>query len=149
VSRFEAWCVHAGSLLVGGTGLLYAYLRYLLEPPDPYAVVAHPLQPLAQHLHLWTAPLLVFAAGLVWRNHVWSHLRRGVAARRASGLTLLANLLPMVASGYLIQTAVGPGWRSAWVVIHLASSGLWLAGYLAHLLTPPGRRGQAREPALG
>lgn len=144
MSRFEAWCVHAGNLLVGGTGLAYASLRYLLEPADPYAVVNHPWQPLLQHLHVWTAPLLVFVAGLVWRDHVWSHLSRGLAGRRRSGLTMVANLLPMVASGYLIQTAVSPSWRTAWVAVHLAASGLWLAGYVAHLLT---RRMGRREAA--
>ena len=38
----------------------------------------------------------------------------------------------MVASGYLIQTAVDGGWRKAWVAVHLITSVLWLAGYLAH-----------------
>jgi hypothetical protein len=40
--------------------------------------------------------------------------------------------VPMVASGHLIQTAVDGGWRRIWVIIHLAASGLWLLGYLAH-----------------
>ena len=146
MNRFEAWCVHAGNLLVGGTGLVYALLRYLVEPADPYAVVNHPLQPLLQHLHVWTAPLLVFAAGLVWRNHVWSHFRRGLPARRRSGITLLATVVPMVASGYLIQTAVTPDWRTAWVAIHLAASTLWLGGYLAHLLAPRPRAEGAVRP---
>jgi hypothetical protein len=41
-------------------------------------------------------------------------------------------LVPMIASGYLIQTAVDDGWRRAWVWVHLIASGLWLLGYLAH-----------------
>ena len=152
MSRFEAWCVHAANLLVGGSGLVYACLRYLLEPADPFAVVNHPLQPFFQHLHVWTAPLLVFAVGLVARAHVWTHLTRGVVARRRTGLTQLANFVPMVASGYLIQTAVSPAWRRAWVAIHLASAGLWLAAYAAHLLSSrprptAGAAASARAPA--
>ena len=45
---------------------------------------------------------------------------------------MVLTLVPMVASGYLIQTAVDGSWRKAWVVVHLISSGLWLAGYLVH-----------------
>jgi hypothetical protein len=42
--------------------------------------------------------------------------------------------VPMIVSGYLIQTAVTPAWRTAWIAIHLAASGLWVAGYLTHAL---------------
>jgi len=136
VSRLEAWLVHVSTLLVGVTGLLYAWMRYLMAPAEPFAVVNHPLQPTVQHLHVWTAPLLVFAAGVIWREHVWKHWRRGIRPRRRSGISLVLTLVPMVASGYLIQTAVTPGWRTAWVAIHLTTSGLWLAAYLLHQLLP-------------
>jgi hypothetical protein len=53
----------AANLLVGGTGLVYGWFRYFVTSDDPYAVVNHPAQPLWHHLHLWTAPLLVFAFG--------------------------------------------------------------------------------------
>jgi hypothetical protein len=154
MNRLEAWFLHLSNLLVGGTGLIYAGMLYLLEPADPYAVVHHPLQPLLQHLHVWTAPLLVFGAGLIWQNHVWVHFRRGVQPRRRSGLTLMLSLVPMVASGYLIQTAVAPAWRTAWVAIHLVASVLWLAGYLGHLVALLGRRrsgqrGAARQRVVG
>ena len=45
---------------------------------------------------------------------------------------MVLTLVPMVASGYLIQTAMDGDWRKAWVVVHLVASGLWLAGYLVH-----------------
>jgi hypothetical protein len=41
----------------------------------------------------------------------------------------------MIASGYLLQTATAPGWRQAWLGIHLVASALWLGGYLAHQLS--------------
>lgn len=136
MSRLEAWLVHVSTLLVGGTGLVYAWMRYLLSAAEPFAVVNHPLQPAVQHLHVWTAPLLVFGAGVIWREHVWKHWRRGIRSRRRSGISLVLTLVPMVASGYLIQTAVSPGWRTAWVSIHLVASGLWLAAYLVHQVVP-------------
>ncbi len=141
MSRLQAWFVHLANLLVAATGIAYALFRYLPGGGDPYAVVRHPLQPLAQHLHLWTAPLVVFAVGLIWQEHVFRHWRGGVRSARRSGLTLLAALTPMVASGYLLQTAVSETWRTVWVGVHLASSGLWIAGYAAHLVAKRRRVG--------
>lgn len=103
MSRFEAWLLHLGSLLVGGTGLVYAGMRYLAVPADPEAVVGHPWQPAVQHLHVLTAPLLVLAVGALFHAHAWTALRLGVRDGRASGLVLLASALPMIASGYLLQ----------------------------------------------
>jgi hypothetical protein len=134
MKRLEAWSVHVSTLLVAGTGLVYAWMRYLAPGGDPYSVVRHPWQPAAQHLHVLVAPLLVFATGLIWKQHVWGHWRRGVPQRRRSGLALLLALVPMVVSGYLIQTTVGDGWRRAWVGVHLAASALFLLGYASHAL---------------
>lgn len=147
MSRAEAWAVHVATVLVGGTGLIYAFMRYLMRPADPWAVVHHPLQPTVQHLHVLTAPLLVFAAGLIWRQHVWEHLRRGTARRRRSGLALLLGLAPMIASGYLLQTTVSESWRRAWVVVHCAASGLWLLAWGVHLLAARRRRTARRREA--
>lgn len=147
MKRWEAWSVHASTLLVGGTGLVYAVMRYALRPPDPYAVVNHPLQPAFQHLHVLTAPLLVFAAGLIWREHVWKHFRNGVRTGRPSGFGLLATIAPMVISGYLIQTTVTEGWRTAWIAVHLVTSALWLGAYAGHALAVARKRARAGRSA--
>ena len=136
MSRGEAWFLHLSTLLVGGTGLVYAWMVYLVHPSDPYAVVNHPWQPQVQHLHILAAPLLVFAAGLIWRRHVWAGWKKGGRDRLKSGVSLGLTLAPMVISGYLLQTAVEESWRRAWVVVHLVASGLWLAVYLVHQLWP-------------
>lgn len=140
MSRFEAWLGHLATILVGGTGLVYAWMRYLMAPIDPYAVVNHPLQPGVQHLHILTAPLLVFVAGQIWHRHAWAHWKRGVRQRRASGVSLGLTAIPMIVSGYLIQTTITDGWRTAWIVVHCATSGLWVAGYLVHQAVPLLRR---------
>jgi hypothetical protein len=147
MSRFEAWTVHASVLLVGTSGLIYAWMLYWLEASDPFSVLHHPLQPEVQHVHIWTAPLLVFAAGLIWREHIWKHWKQGRKAGRRSGIALLLTLAPMVLSGYLLQTSVSEGWRQAWLIIHLVTSGLWLLGYAIHFATRVQRRlrGQARK----
>ncbi len=141
MTRIEAWCHHLANLLVGGTGILYACFLWLVEPEDAYAVVNHPWQPAVQHLHVLFAPLLVFSAGVVWRGHVLPRLRTAGRPRSpGSGIALLGTLLPMVASGYLLQTAVDPDWRQAWSLIHLATSLLWLAAWLVHVLRRRQRR---------
>ncbi len=132
MSRIEAWFLHLSTALVGGTGLVYAWMLYLLEPADPFAVAHHPLQPLTQHAHVVAAPFLIFAVGLIWRRHVWSGWRLGVHERRRSGLALALTFGPMALSGYLLQTSVGETWRKIWVVLHVAASLLWLIGYLGH-----------------
>lgn len=134
MSRGEALVLHLANLLVGGTGLVYAWMLYAMEPADPFSLANHPWQPHVQHLHVLLAPLLVFAAGLIWRGHVWKGWRLGLRDR--TGLSLVLTLTPMVVSGYLIQTATDDAWRRIWVIVHLTASALWLLGYLSHQLLP-------------
>ena len=136
MSRFEALFVHLATVLVGGTGLIYAWMRYFAEPQDPWSPIRHPWQPTLQHLHVLLAPLLVFALGFLWRQHVWPGLSLGMRERRRSGLALTAVAVPMAASGYLLQTATDETWRKVWIAIHLATSLLWLLAYAAHQLQP-------------
>jgi len=138
MTRAEAWFSHVTTVLVGGTGLVYGWMRYLAEPADEFAVVNHPWQPDLQAAHILFAPLVLFAIGLVWRNHVWARFRSGFAQRRKSGLVLLAIFFPMVASGYLLQVTSAEPWRDAWIVLHVATSVLWIAVYTAHQLAPRG-----------
>jgi hypothetical protein len=120
-----------------------------VHPADPFAVVNHPLQPLLQHLHILVAPLLVFVAGMMWQQHAWPYWRRGVERHRRSGGFMIFALVPMVASGYLIQTAAAADWRRVWVIVHLAASTLWLLGYLAHQVLALYQRLGRRRPTAG
>ena len=45
MTRLEAWFLHVATILVGGGGLVYAWMRYFVRPDDPFAVVNHPWQP--------------------------------------------------------------------------------------------------------
>ena len=140
MSRFEAWLLHLANLLVGGTGVAYALFRYFVKPDDPFAN-AHPWQAPAQHAHVLVAPLLVFGLGLIFRSHAWAGVKLDVRARRRSGTALLAGAAPMIASGYLLQVAVEPSWRTAWIWVHLATGALWLGATIAHQVSarrPPG-----------
>jgi hypothetical protein len=103
MTRTERWLLDVANLLVVGTGIVYAVMKYLMEPADEWTVVNHPWQPHVQHLHVLAAPLLVFAGGLIWRHHVLKRLRDKGSNGRASGLALALQFAPMVLSGYLIQ----------------------------------------------
>jgi len=131
MTRGQAICVHLANLAVSGTGLAYAWMRYLVEPVDEWAVVNHPWQPALQHLHVVSAPLLVFAMGLIWSAHVVGKLKNG-STNRVAGIVLTAFFLPMAASGYLLQVSVDPGPRKAWMWIHIVASLVWVAAFVAH-----------------
>lgn len=133
--------MHISTILVGVTGVVYAVMRYLMEPADAFSVVGHPWQPGVQYLHIVAAPFAVFAIGLIWKNHIYDHYRRGLATGRRSGISLMLTMAPMVVSGYLIQVSVGEFWRTAWIVVHCVTSFLWITGYLMHQLTHLRRRG--------
>lgn len=135
MSAFQLWMQHLSNFLVGATGLVYAWFRYLspvpAEDPESFVVAVPPAQALFQQLHLFFAPTLVFAVGLIWHTHVLGKFRKK-ARRRLSGIGLAATFVPMVASGYLIQTTVEEHWRTTWIIVHLITSGFWLAAYLVH-----------------
>lgn len=131
MTRGQLIVLHVASLAVAGTGLVYAWMRYLVEPADEWAVVNHAWQPHLQHLHVLAAPLLVFAVGLIWSGHVAAKLRNG-RRNRVAGVGLTALFLPMAASGYLLQVAVDPVWRERWIWVHVAASLLWIGAFIAH-----------------
>lgn len=140
MTRAEAWFLHASNVLVGGTGLVYGWTCYLVEPADPLDVVNHPWQPALREWHVIVAPLLVFACGVIWREHVWRRIRTGYRERRKGGLALALSLAPMALSGYLLQTARDEGWQRAWVVVHVATSVLWVLAYVVHQFSPRARQ---------
>lgn len=152
----ERSACHVSTALVGLTGLVLAAMKYLLEPdPDGFSLYGHPWQPHALHAHVLAAPLLVLAVGLVAREHVWVRLRNPQwRSSRRSGLLLLLLLLPMIGSGYLLQTASSEPWRRALVAVHLATGTAFLAGWIVHLVIA-GRggdrrgRGRRRIPSPG
>jgi len=131
VSRGQALFLHLANIAVCGTGLIYAWMRYLGEPADEWAVVNHPWQPQLQHLHVLAAPLLVFAVGLIWSAHVLGKMKI-CRTNIIAGIGLTALFLPMASSGYLLQVAVDPGWRRTWIWAHVVSSLLWVSAFVLH-----------------
>ena len=131
MTALERWSLHLGALLTALSGLATGWLRTFGRVAGEFGPEPHPLQGLAQHLHVLAAPLLLFALGMAVRGHLAAKLRAG-AERRGTGLGLGLLILPMVASGYLLQVAVAPGWRLAWAWVHGPASLLFLVAYLGH-----------------
>ena len=140
MTRTQAWALYIANALAGGTGIVYGVMRYALRSDDPFAVVNHPWQPHAQHLHVLLSPALVLVLGLLLIAHGWPYWRAGAREGRWSGLLLGLTGLPMVFSGYLIQVTVSPSWRTAWITLHLLASALWVLALAAHALTHLHRR---------
>ena len=127
----ELVLLHAANVAVAGSGVGCFVFRYLLVEQSEFGPGVHAWQPLAQHLHVWSSPLLVFAIGLMWRQHLVAAWRGGWG-RRATGVLLATVFFAMAASGYAVQTAVTWAWRLAWVIVHCVTGTLWLGAFVAH-----------------
>ncbi|MDP6954488.1 MAG: hypothetical protein QF599_00830 [Planctomycetota bacterium] len=127
---------HTANLLVCLSGLLYGGLRYCARREGDFGPESHPAEDPLRSLHIVTAPLLIWAVAAIWHEHIWPSLRAGIQTRRRTGLTLTISFAPMVLSAYLLQVSVEDAWRSLWLWLHLASSGLWLVTMLIHLVLP-------------
>jgi len=146
MTRGQAFFVHFVNVAVCGTGLVYAWMCYLLEPADEWSVVNHPWQPHVQHLHVLVAPLLVFAGGVIWRQHVLERIRGNDSGGRGTGLALTVLLIPMVLSGYLIQVSITESWRLVWIWIHLITGGLWCLAAVSHRFRASADRKRGPDP---
>ena len=145
MTRFQKWLVWTSSILVVVTGVVYGWMKYLLEPSDPWAVVNHPWQPFFLKAHILTAPILVFAFGLIAVEHVWKHFRCRVPMGRRSGIAAALAFVPMVVTGYLIQAVTHQGWLEALVWAHLLTGLLYAVGLVAHQKVFRGRSRERRR----
>jgi hypothetical protein len=147
VTWTEKVLLWGSTLVVGITGLVYAWMKYVLVPVDPYSAIHHPLQPLLLKIHLVAAPFLVFAVGLVFMQHIWGQFRAGLKRGRRSGVGTLFTLAPMVISGYLIQTVTSESWLFWLAMVHLITGSLFVVGFTSHQVAMWMRQTRARRRA--
>ena len=140
MSRFERWAVWSTSVLTVLTGLVYLWMKYGLEPAEPWAVINHPLQPAVLKAHIVVSPLLLFAIGMITTRHVWRHWRSGMAWGRRSGVTTVLATAPMVLSGYLIQVATAAPLLAAAQWTHIGTGVLFAVGLGVHQVVVSGKR---------
>lgn len=143
MTRFERWSVWITSVATLATGLVYLWMKYLVESSDPFAVINHPWQPLVLKLHILVAPLLVFSVGMVALRHVWRHMQSRERSGRRSGMMTVVVLGPMIISGYLIQAVTHQGWLRAMVIAHIVTGVVYSGGLLVHQFAAGGRAARA------
>lgn len=132
MTRFERWSVWSTSVATAVTGFVYLWMKYLMTPVDPWAVINHPLQPWVLKAHILVAPLLVFSVGMVALKHIWRHLRSARRTARRTGLSTAIVLAPMVVSGYLVQAVTAERVLRVIAIVHIATGSLYALGLLAH-----------------
>ena len=148
MKAFARWCIWIGSVASGVSGLVYWWMDTMMEPVGEWAVINHPLQPWVLKAHIVTAPLLVFAIGLIAVDHIWKQYRLRINAGRRSGLSAMWVFGPMVVSGYLIQAVTAPAWLSAMGWIHLGTGVAYLLGLAVHQAVVPKRWARRRKREL-
>jgi hypothetical protein len=130
MNRLEKWSVWISLCLTSGSGVGLLWTKYLVAANDPWAAINHPLQPWFLKIHIVTSPFLIFALGLVTSRHILPRLR---SRRRGwSGVVLLLVVVPLVITGYLIQTVIEPGWLRVLAVAHIGLGLLYAMGYAVH-----------------
>lgn len=139
MTRFQVWWLHATVLLTAITGIVFAVMKYLMKSSDEFSVVNHPLQPHMLAAHVVLAPLLVFALGWTFSNHIWPKYRFGEPRSRKSGIASFVMFVPMTLSAYLLQISTNESIRQAMAAAHWITSGLFVVGYVVHLLVKPSR----------
>ena len=134
MKRWERWSFNGLNIVVAATGLAYIYMKYLLPSDDPFAVVNHPWQASMLALHVVAAPFVILTFGIVLRSHILKKLVSKSQPDRRTGWISLVSFAAMALSGYLLQVASSVVLLNALVVVHIATSVIFIAGYWAHLL---------------
>jgi len=149
VTAAERHLFRAALAISAATGLAYWVMKDFMRPRDEFSVLGHPWQPYALAAHLMVAPVLVFALGLIARDHILEGIRsKGAIAGWRTGLSLLGLAAPMILSGYGLQVVTGEGARRVVALVHLVSGILFTTLFLAHaLVAARGRRAAARKQA--
>ena len=129
---WEIWLSHVSTFLVTVSGVLYLWMKYLMETDDPFSLVNHPWQPAMLSLHVMVAPVLVFVVGLMVQSHIQKKLRSGASSNRGSGLASMVTLPVMIVSGYMLQVVTAPWVASLTLALHLLSSSVFVVTYLTH-----------------
>ena len=141
MSRFERLLLDLSIGLSTLTGAVYFVMKEWMRPRDPFSVLGHPWQPHVLAIHVLTGPLVVFALGLIAREHIVERIRSGKPQTgRRTGLCITSLALPMVLSGYLLQVVTAPAGRRFLALLHLVSGLLFGLLFVGHLVATAARR---------
>lgn len=134
MTRAQLICLHLSLALTTITGIVFAVMKYFMTSADEFSVVNHPLQPHMLAAHVVIAPLALFVLGWTFSSHMLPKYRFGNGENRKSGIATMILIAPMVLSAYLLQIATNESLRQSMAIAHWVSSGVFVVGYVAHLL---------------
>lgn len=132
MTRWQRYGFTTLAAVVTITGVLYFWMKYMIENDDPFALVNHPLQPWMLDAHLLAAPAFLIWFGIIFDSHIGGKLG-GRIPNRWSGLLALGTVILMTASGYFLQVVTGDRVRQALLVVHLVSGCVFVVTYVVHL----------------
>ena len=132
MNRFQRLFLWASTAAATSSGLTYFWMKYLVESTEPWAVVNHPLEPWMLKAHILTAPLMLFAVGLIATDHIWRHWKSRLPTGRRTGLVTAAVFGPLVLTGYLVQTVTLPWLLAVVTWSHTGFGFLCAAGLVLH-----------------
>lgn len=144
MSRVPRLLLWGSTLLTALTGLVYAWMKHLLEPVNEWAVINHPFQPWVLKLHILVAPVMVFAVGMGTMSHIWPLMRSGLPRGRLTGVWTAAAFGPLVFTGYVIQAVTIPALLAALGWAHLGLGVLVTSAFLGHRVAVSRRIRQPR-----
>ena len=146
MSRTTAWILHLAITAMAATGFWLLWIVFLSSPPEETELemfaVEHRWQPLLTTIHIVVAPVLVFAVGFIWTEHIWKRIGFKNAQRRNTGIVLVLVFVPLVLGGYCLQVVESETFRSALGWIHAGAGVLFAACYVSHLIGRPPRDGE-------
>ena len=148
MTRFQRGLLYGSTFVAAVSGVTYFVMKRFMTPVDPWAVINHPLEPWALKLHILTAPVMLFAVGLITTQHIWRSMRSNLPTGRQSGLIAVGTFTPLVATGYLIQTFTSPTTLTILGWSHLMLGVACAASLLVHHTVLKGRRRRRRPGTL-
>jgi hypothetical protein len=141
MTRFESLLLRVSTWLSALSGAIFLAMKYLMENDDPFSILGHPWQPHMLATHVLVGPVVVFALGLIFRDHVLGRYLNGAGREgRRSGAATILLAAPLVLSGYFLQIVTGETARLALVMIHVATGVMFAGLFTWHLRATAGRR---------
>lgn len=148
MTKLEKYVVWGSSAAVTATGVVYAWMKYMLHPAEPWAVINHPLEPLVLKLHIITAPILVFGIGMITMRHIWPHFRGRLARGRSTGISSVLFAAPMIVTGYALQAMTSARWLSVVGYVHLAVGVLYALCAMVHAIAIKRSASRSENPMI-
>ncbi|MBT3341338.1 MAG: hypothetical protein HOM34_02055 [Planctomycetes bacterium] len=138
MSRLHSLVTIGLSFGISATGLAWAWMRYLLEPVDEFALWNHPLEGEMQRFHIFIAPIFIAIVAALWPLHIRPQLKKYFTRQKGrlqkTGALLAATFPCMALSAYALQLCETEAACNFWLIAHLASSAIWVITFTTHVL---------------